>query len=120
MTVSGLIERTDALFPNVYPFPQKAHLLYLFDKKLWDEFLSLYRDCPEEVSGDKHSPDRELLLGEEYSDVYTNYLISQLELQSGNITGYSNRAALFNSAYLSFMNRYNRTHEIEGAKITID
>ncbi len=119
MTTSGLIERTDALFPNVYHFIQKADWLGAFDKRVRDEFLSRYENCPE-LDEDSRSPCRELLLGEEYAEVYMNYLSMLMELYSGNITGYQNKAALFNSQYLSFMNSYNRTHRIKSVSINID
>ncbi len=120
MTVSGLIERTDALFPNVFPFPMKARWLYGLDKAICTEFLSRYGETPDIPEGEMHSPCRELILDEEFSDVYTNYLTMKMELHSGNITGYVNAASLYNGAYLSFMNYFNRTHRIQGAKINID
>ncbi len=120
MTASGLIERTDALFPNVFPFPMKARWLYRLDKEICREFLSRYGNTPHIAESEMQSPDRELILGEEFSDVYINYLIMKMELHSGNITGYVNSASLYNSAYLSFMQYYNRTHTAQGAEINID
>ena len=119
MTVSGLIEKADALFPNVYRFPVKAGWLYDFDKRLVSGFLSKYRE-EYEIPEDGLSPDRELLLDEMYTGVYINYLCMLMELYSGNITGYTNRAALFNSEYLGFMNDYNRTHLIKSVNIRTD
>ena len=120
MTVTGIIERTDALFPNVYPFPVKARWLFIFDKRVAGEFISRYTEPPVLLDEDRISGDRELFLPEEFSAVYENYLIMEMELHSGNITGYGNRAALFNSEYLSFMKHYNRTHSMKSAKISID
>ncbi len=119
MTVSYLIEKADALFPNVYPFPAKADWLFEFDKKLHGEFLSRYGEAAAPDSGAKRLPERELLLSEEFSGVYINFIIMLMELYSGNVTGYRNRASLFNSEYLSFMNSYNRTHLIPPVKINV-
>lgn len=119
MTTSGLIERTDALFPNVYHFTQKSGWLLGLDKRLWEELLSRYEGIPEPL-WDNSSSDRELLLGEEYSELYICYLSMLMELYSGNITGYQNKAALFNSHYLSFMNSFNRSHLMKRVNINIE
>ena len=120
MRVSHLIERTDALFPNVFPFPMKVRWLFSLDKKISSEFLSLYGEEAELSEADEGNADRELLLDEELSEVYISYLTMKMELHSGNITGYVNAASLYNSAYLSFMHHFNRTHKAKSAKINID
>lgn len=119
MTASYLIEKADALFPNVYPFPVKADWLFEFDKKLHGEFLSRYGETASPDEKEKRLPEIELLLPEEFSGVYINYIIMLMELYSGNVTGYRNRASLFNSEYLSFMSSYNRTHLIKPVNITV-
>ena len=119
MRVSQLIERADALFPNVFPFPMKVRWLYRLDKEIIGEFLSRYGDVPSLPEEEMQAPDRELVLAEEYSDIYTDFLIMKMELHSGNITGYVNAAALYNSAYLSFIQHYNRTHRVPGTRINI-
>lgn len=120
MTVSCLIERTDALFPNVFPFPMKVRWLLELDKRINSELLSLYGAGAELSQEEETSHGRELLLGEEQADLYISYLTMKMELHSGNITGYVNCASLFNSAYLSFMQFYNRTHKARETKINID
>lgn len=119
MTATGLIERADALFPNVFPFPMKARWLWRLDTEICREFLCRYKEITPPPESVMQAPDRELVLGEEYSDLYINYLIMKAELHSGNVTGYVNAASLYNSAYLSFMQQYNRTHTLRGAKINI-
>lgn len=120
MTATGLIERTDALFPNVFPFPMKVRWLWRLDAELCRDIFARYGDAPVPRDSEMTAADRELLLGEEFSDLYISYLTMKMELHSGNITGYVNAAALYNSAYLSFMQHYNRTHVAKGAKISID
>jgi hypothetical protein len=120
MTASELIERADALYPNVYPFTLKARWLYGLDKTICSELLSRYGNEPLLRECEMLSACRELILAEEFSDVYISYLTMKMELHSGNITGYVNAASLYNSAYLSFMNHYNRTHRCQGAVIKID
>ena len=119
MTASDVIARTDALFPNVFPFPMKVRWLYRLDKEISEEFLSRYGNPPAGPEEEMQAPDRELILGEEYSDIYTDFLIMKMELHSGIITGYVNAASLYNSAYLSFMQHYNRTHGMPGTRINV-
>ena len=119
MKVLSLIEKADALFPNVYPFPQKADWLFSFDKRLYEELLSRYENPPAFSSDEGSSPERELLLGEAEGELYVNYLMMLMELYSGNIPGYQNAAAIFNSGYLSFMNHFNRTHLIKSVHINV-
>ena len=120
MRVSQLIERADALFPNVFPFPMKVRWLFSLDKKISSELLSLYGAEAELSREDEGNADRELLLDEEFSEAYISFLTMKMELHSGNITGYVNAASLYNSAYLSFMQHFNRTHRARSAKINID
>lgn len=120
MTATDIIERTDVLFPNVFPFPMKARWLFRLDKEISLDFLSRYGEEKELPESEMQSPQRELLLGEEFSDIYISYLTMKMELHSGNITGYLNCASLYNSAYLSFMEYFNRTHLCPGARINID
>ena len=110
MDVRALISMADSLFPNVCPFAVKAYHLYQLDRKIYSDFLFRYGgfNCPDVSAAS--SPDRPLLAPEEFSGMYLYYLFMQLELTSGNVTGYQNQAALFNRAYLSFMSWVNRTH----------
>ena len=110
MTVRALTEKTDSLFPNVLPFSQKAAFLYELDRKIYCEFISSYGIADTLKDADPMSPERELLVESPFTDLYHHYLCMQMELISGNITGYQNQAALFNSLYLSFMHHFNRGH----------
>ncbi len=119
MDVKSLIARADEQFPNVCPFSQKAFFLAQLDLNIYTELLSAY-DCFSAPRDEElQSPDRELLAPDGFSRMYLYYLFMQLELISGNVTGYQNQAALFNRAYLSYMNYVNRTHLISPVKIKI-
>ena len=120
MDVRGIAARADSQFPNLYSFVSKAQWLYELDMRGYNEFLSAYGvgNAPDEK--EKNSPDRVLLIDEAFSDVYLYYLFMQFELSSGNITGYQNMAALFNRAYMDFMNHFNRTHLMSPRRINIE
>lgn len=117
MDVKTLISRADALFPNVCPFALKAYHLYQLDTEIYSAFLFRYGTFSVPPKEQASSPDRPLLAPDGFEGMYLYYLFMQLELMSGNVTGYQNQAALFNRAYLSFMSFINRTHLISPVKI---
>ena len=54
---------------------------------------------------------RTLLVPEPYAmDVYNYFLQSQIDKENMETAKYNQSAALYNSAYQSFTNYYNRTH----------
>ena len=120
MTVKALLDRADTIFPNVCPFALKSFWLYELDKQIYTDFLEPYGIFADPESEDSSCADRELLIADGFSGVYLYYVFMQLELMSGNITGYQNQAGLFNRAYMSFMNFFNRNHTIPSRKIIID
>ncbi|MBR3767929.1 MAG: hypothetical protein IKL10_06795 [Clostridia bacterium] len=121
MTVKEAIEKTDILYPNVFSFSQKALWLQELDGKVFAEFLSNYKDSIENFSGGYTlSPEKELLIPDLFSEIYQRYLIMQFDIRDSDITRYTNSASLFNTAYLSFMNYYNRTHTVKENSINID
>ncbi len=120
MRVREIIEKADSLYPNIFPFVTKALWLSELDKKVCREFLDVYGDTSAVFPEDCTSPDRELVIEDTFSEIYLRYLFMQFDLTGENITGYQNQASLFNTAYLSFMNHYNRNHTIAARRIKID
>lgn len=119
MTVKEAVEKTDALFPNVLPFLKKAAWLKELDMKVYSELLSFYEGQEKNAPSENYSPDTELLIKEPFSEIYIRYLCLQNDIVNGDTAGYKNNAALFNSAYLSFMNHFNRTHYVKRTNISI-
>ena len=111
MTVKEAIDKTDSLFPNAFTYQQKASWIRELDLKVYYGFLSEYEGKSGEPS-DTYCTDisTPLLIEEPFADIYTRYLAMQFDISGGDIAGYSNSAALFNSTYLAFMNYYNRNH----------
>lgn len=50
-----------------------------------------------------------LLVPEPYSDVYVKYLFTQIDFNNAEFTRYNNSMAMFNAAYSTYQNYYNRT-----------
>ena len=84
------------------------------------DFLSSYGVFDTLSEEEMTAPDRQLLIEDAFSDVYLYYLCMQIELGSGNITGYQNMASLFNRAYVDYISHFNRTHLMSPKRISIE
>ena len=114
MTVQDAIDRVDVLAPNQYDAAQKMRWLSDLDGRIYREVIVTHHgnfygtDVPD---GGYTDGGEELLVKEPYaSDLYENYLLSRIADRNAEVTKYNQFATLFNEAYLSFCNRYNRTH----------
>lgn len=121
MTVREVIDRTDMLYPNSFPFKIKADWLNELDKRIYAELLDFYRSG-EKVTRKKYfeHPDTVLLVGDEFAEMYVAFLVMQFDTVNADSIRYANSAAIFNSLYLSFMNTYNRTHTSPQTSIIIN
>ena len=118
MTVQDIINKSDELFPNVISFTTKALWLKELDGRIYSEFLSRY---PEGTSPQgEYTPLTELLVPDEFHEIYIRYLTMQQDILNGDMVRYQNSASLFNSSYLAFMNYYNRNHLISGSSINFE
>lgn len=121
MTVREAVEKTDALYPNVFSFSQKAFLLEQLDSKVYYEILKKYADCSVVFRGEYLSDaDIELLIDSPFEDIYIKYLVMQFDIINSDITRYQNSAALYNAEYLDFVKHYNRNHQIKPVYININ
>lgn len=121
MTVRRIIEKTDRLFPNIFPFSVKAMWLQELDKRILSDLLTKYEDFPvREISFYDEEPESVLLVPEEYSELYTRFLAMQFDIVSGDTARYQNSSALYNGAYLSFMNSVNRKNTHKPVYIIIE
>lgn len=119
MTVKEAIERADTLFPNVLPFTLKMQWLRDLDERIFTEFISCYEGHGKEIPEGEYTPATVLLIDEPFTGIYTRYICLQADIMNGDTAGYKNDASLFNSAYLSFMNHFNRTNFIKKRSIRI-
>ncbi len=121
MTVREATERTDELYPNVIPFPQKAYLLEQLDNKIYSEILIQYEDIDCSFRGGyEQDADTELVISAPFEDIYIRYLVMQLDILNSDITRYQNSYSLFNSLYLDYIRFINRNHRIKRHNINID
>lgn len=111
MTIQEVIERVDELAPNQYSEEQKMHWLSDFDAKVFHEvFLTHERGCGVMCPFDTYEDaEKDLLIPAPYaSDVYCYYLLSRIAESNAEIQKYNLYSTLFNEAYKTFSDWYNR------------
>lgn len=67
--------------------------------------LTVYYTLPVPVFTLEDMDTRQLLLPEQWADIYVHYLSSQIELYSNNISMYANHAALFNQRFMEYVHK---------------
>ena len=119
MKVIEAIAQTDRTRPNRFSAAEKFRWLSDIDGLICRELLDTHEDSPLEGSFQGYregvDEDTELIAPFPYDILYRWYLESQIDLGNMEITKYNNSRSLFNSAYLTYTDWYNRTHMPKGA-----
>ena len=113
MTIHEAVEMVDRLKPNQYDQEQKVKWLSKLDGMIFREVISTHADSTvEEFKGyDNAFPDTEMLVPYPYDeDVYNYFLQMQIDKENGEMAKYNQSATLYNNAYKTFCDWYNRTH----------
>ena len=109
MTVAEAIGRVNVIRPNQYTTDQMREWLSELDAKAFNEIIKTHEgEAPEEFVPYTAVSD-ELLIPFPYAgDVYTFWLISQIDLFNAETARYNQSITLFNNAYTTYQNWYNR------------
>lgn len=118
MTVIGAINHIDALKPNTYSQTEKVRWLSTLDGLVKAEIIDTHEGGVEFNGYDENSLTQELLIPHPYDDVYVKWLEAQIDYANGEYGKYNNSITMYNSAYTSFANHYNRTHMPKSKAIT--
>ena len=114
MTIANAIRIADKLKPNTLEFLHKVKCLSQLDGQVFKEVFETHENNPiESFDGyDEASPDdTELLIPYPYAEeVYVNYLKAQIDKENGEIVKYNQSITMYNDAFITFQNWYNRTH----------
>lgn len=111
MKVQDILNRIDELKPSSFSKNTLIGWLSELDGRISSEVMGAYKYA---ASGGGYSTDSlntELLLPDEYSNIYIYYLQAQMDYFNGEMTRYQNAMLMFNTAFRDFQNQYNRTHE---------
>ena len=113
MTIAEAISIVDKLKPNQYAESFKIKWLSKLDGQIFKEVFQTHADSPiESFEGyDNSSTDTELLVPYPFDeDIYNYFLQAQIDKENGETAKYNQSITLYNNAFLTFQNWYNRTH----------
>lgn len=114
MTCGAIIALVDKLKPNRFTAEQKYQWLSDLDGMIVRELIETHEGSPLTAPFAGYRPekdeDTELLVPAPYDGLYRWYLESQIDLGNMEIAKYNNAKALFNQAYITYTDHYNRTH----------
>ena len=113
MKVMEIIALVDGLRPNRFSNAEKFRWLSDIDGLIHRELLESHEGAPESAFAgyaEGVDDDTELLAPFPYDALYRWYLESQIDLNNMEIAKYNNSRAMFNNAYVTYTDWYNRTH----------
>lgn len=113
MKVGECIAMVDALKPNKFSTADKLRWLSDIDGTIVRELIDTHEDSPLAGAFEPYTEgddERVLLAAAPYDVLYRWYLESQIDLGNMEIGKYNNSRNLFNQAYQTFTDHYNRTH----------
>ena len=113
MRVGECIAMVDALKPNKFSMADKLRWLSDIDGTIVRELIDTHENSP--ISGafepyKEGDDDRVLLVTAPFDVLYRWYLESQIDLGNMEIGKYNNSRNMFNQAYQTYTDHYNRTH----------
>ena len=113
MTVMECITLVDALKPNQFDLETKVKWLSDIDGTIVRELIDTHESSPLKGEFFPYTPEntsRNLIAPHPYDILYRWYLESQIDLGNMEIGKYNNTRSLFNNAYQTYTDHYNRTH----------
>lgn len=114
MTIAEAISLVDKLKPNQYTETMKKNWLSKLDGLVFKEVFQTHEDNPiESFEGyEKAGMETELLIPYPYDeDIYNYFLQASIDKENGETAKYNQSITLYNNAFLTFQNWYNRTHQ---------
>jgi hypothetical protein len=119
MTIIEAINRVDALKRNTYTQSNKVEWLSRLDGMV-KKFIIDTHIGAENVTftgyDDSTGLNTELLVPEPFDEVYLRWVEAQIDYHNGEYEKYNNSIDMFNTAYQSYQNYYNRNNMPNGKK----
>lgn len=114
MTIAEAISLVDKLKPNQYTEIMKKNWLSKLDGLVFKEVFQTHEDNPIDTFAgyEEAGMDTELLIPYPYDeDIYNYFLQANMDKENGETAKYNQSITLYNNAFLTFQNWYNRTHQ---------
>lgn len=119
MTIMETLYRIDEVKPNSYSQAEKIKWLSSLDGTIKSEIIDTHEGGEDVVFNgyNENTPlDTPLLVPAPYDDIYLRWLEMQIDYANGEYGKYNNSMMVYNTAYTSYANYYNRTHMPIGKK----
>ena len=119
MTIMDAINRIDSLKPNRYEQGEKIKWLNTLDQRVMAEIITTHENNLEkEFTGynEETSLNTVLLVPSPHDDIYLYWMEAQIDYWNGEYGKYNNSIVMFNNAYDSYFNYYNRTNKAKSKK----
>lgn len=119
MTIMEALYRIDEVKPNSYSQAEKIKWLSSLDGTIKSEIIDTHEGGEDVVFNgyNENTPlDTPLLVPAPYDDIYLRWLEMQIDYANGEYGKYNNSMMVYNTAYTSYANYYNRTHMPIGKK----
>lgn len=122
MIIKEVIDMIDSLKPNTYTDAEKVLWLSKLDETIHNEIIMTHEHTEDEELFTAYDPnddmERELIVCSPYdADLYMSYLESKIDYHNAETARYANSVLMFNSAYSTYANFYNRLRKPNPTKI---
>ena len=119
MTIIEAINSIDNLKHNTYTQSDKVAWLSRLDAMVKKFIIDTHEGAGDVVFtgyDENTDPQTELLVPEPFAEMYLRWLEAQIDYHNGEYKQYNNAIEMFNTAYNSYRNYYNRIHMPKGSK----
>lgn len=113
MTIEEVLAEIEEIKPNAYDNNMLITWLSELDGRIFEDVVKTHHreiDDTMPYFEPYTNTSQELLVKFPHTDIYRNYLSAMIDYSNGETDRYQNSMLVFNSAYTSFVNDYNRTH----------
>ena len=110
MTLSEIIARYDSERKNTESKSIKERWVEELERIVLDDVILTHEneiENPDEYFDD-WGDNKELFIPMQYADVYINYIEMKMQLKLNQIGKYNSASTLFNNAYITYQQWYNR------------
>ena len=119
MTIIEAITMIDSIKPNTYTQTQKIGWLSTLDEIIKKEIIDTH-EGGEAVDFQGYGEDIDvnstLLVPAPYDEIYLFWMESKIDYWNGERPKYNNSITMFNNAYSTYQEYYNRLHRPLGAR----
>lgn len=119
MTITEAITMIDSIKPNTYTHAQKIAWLSTLDEMIKKEIIDTHeggKAVDFSGYGEDTNINTPLLVPSPYDELYIFWMESKIDYWNGESAKYNNSITMFNNAYASYQEYYNRMHRPLGAR----